>query len=252
MPSGQYLSRSPSPSDTSRPLDGAHAACPARSSPDRRARSGSGRTTCRSVRVAAASRATRSTADGRSCARNSGAHGWQRPDTERARSFRLVLVERRVPPARRHARGMSCLLGTRRVARRGSGRTTCRSVRVETASRATRTTVDGESCDLSDRDRPRTAGSCDRNVRDRPHPTGSDRGPARARCQPNRGAQPCGAASASARSRSRRSSMSTSCRWSSARRSACSYGSARCSFARSAAFCASRSFSTRATTMLRA
>lgn len=60
------------------------------------------------------------------------------------------------------------------------------------------------------------------------------------------------AASASARNRIRCASMSTSCRWISARRSACSFGSARCSCPSSDAFRASRSRSTSATTMLRA
>jgi len=93
------------------------------------------------------------------------------------------------------------------------------------------------------------------------HPTTDDRRPStrlttadrRARGNsPDGAGQPWAAASASARNRIRCASMSTSCRWISARRSACSCGSARCSWPSSEALRASRSRSTNATTMLRA
>ncbi len=141
---------------------------------------------------------------------------------------------RRLPPARRPTGGMSCPLGERPAEVARSGRT----------SRPRRT--------LRSQDAPPTSvndgGSCDEGTRRRRVVRREPRAPPHERPR----AQPCAAASASARNRIRCASMSTSCRWISARRSACSWGSARCSCPSNAALRASRSRSTSATTMLRA
>lgn len=161
--------------------------------------------------------------------------GWRRRGAGRAECVTRTVPERRLPLAGRLAGGVSCPFGAGR-SRPDCGRRTCSSVRVETARRAPGTSAHCLSCKRNECRRPERARS---------------REPAPTR-RPAGGPQPCAAASASARSRIRCASMSTSWRWISARRSACSCGSARCSCPSSEALRASRSRSTRATTMLRA
>lgn len=115
------------------------------------------------------------------------------------------------------------------------------------------------SCDLGDTHAARRATSASdpgrTTPRERPRAGGHGRTRAPDRTAARWAPRPAyefAAASASARNRIRCASMSTSCRWISARRSACSFGSARCNCPSSDAFRASRSRSTSATTMLRA
>lgn len=197
---------------------------------------------------------------------------------ERARFVALDTVTRRLPPARRLARGMSCPLGaavrsvrwTRRTSRPGGAPhlrpapPARHGAGAPPPSPAASASGPPSPSDRHTRRAPsvtlgvvgRRLPPARRHARGVSCPLGEqDTASAVAvgsAADPARTGQPCAAASASARSRMRCASMSTSWRWISARRSACSCGSARCNCPSSEALRASRSRSTSATTMLRA
>ncbi len=225
-----------------RPLAEPHAARPARSASRPAAgasRQRRGRTKCRSQRYRPAVRATSATCTRRVLRpRHPGgaapvrtASPGDAPVTSTARGPTSCAWPSPGPrshevPLRALPNGRSCDLGDTHTACRGTS-----------ASDPGRTTP-GRT---TPRERPRAG--------DHGRPRANDRTAARWAPRP---AYEFAAASASARNRIRCASMSTSCRWISARRSACSVGSARCNCPSSDAFRASRSRSTSATTMLRA